>query len=147
MPEDISKVQADAMNKLVELATKRTEMSANRTYMNAERTLSVWIRTALAAMIFGLALDRLDIILQQVSSTAKVPIQGPDVLTHVLGIALIVYSMAMSLLSSIQFLTFCRSYRKKFPIPPAHRAWLPFSYAILVLLFGIGLLALVIWIG
>lgn len=46
MPEDISKVQADAMHKLVELATKRTEMSANRTYMNAERTLSVWIRTA-----------------------------------------------------------------------------------------------------
>lgn len=41
-----------------ELATSRTALAATRTYLSAERTLSVWIRTSLAAMVFGIAIDR-----------------------------------------------------------------------------------------
>ena len=41
------------------LAEQRTEMSAERSYLNAERTLSVWIRTALAVMVVGIAVGYL----------------------------------------------------------------------------------------
>lgn len=72
MPEDPIQKQLEAMQTLVELSKERTKMSedrskmsAQRSYMNAERTLSVWIRTALSLMIFGIAIDRFDLMMRE----------------------------------------------------------------------------------
>jgi hypothetical protein len=55
MPEKTEPEQITIMKRLV-------EMSAERSYMNAERTLAVWVRTALALMIFGIAVDRFGLL-------------------------------------------------------------------------------------
>ncbi|HZH67914.1 MAG TPA: DUF202 domain-containing protein, partial [Chitinophagales bacterium] len=43
----------------------RTNESANRSYMAAERTLAAWVRTALATMGFGIGINRLVILLEE----------------------------------------------------------------------------------
>lgn len=72
MPDDEIKSQLEGMKKLIALSQQRTQMSAMRNYMNAERTLSVWVRTALAAMIFGIAIDRLGLMLYQIPGYIEV---------------------------------------------------------------------------
>lgn len=71
-PEQDEPQQLVLMRRLVDLSAERTrmsaersEMSAGRSYMNAERTLSVWVRTALAAMTVGIAIDRFSLVLLQ----------------------------------------------------------------------------------
>src|SRR5690348_18444160 len=78
MPESPDPEQIALMKRVVELAeqqtalaarrtqqsAERSEMSAERSYMNAERTLSVWTRTALSLMIFGIAADRFGLLLR-----------------------------------------------------------------------------------
>ncbi|HEX5340185.1 MAG TPA: DUF202 domain-containing protein, partial [Gammaproteobacteria bacterium] len=62
--------QIALMQKLIELSAERSEMSAERSYMNAERTLSVWLRTALSLMIFGIAIDRFGLMLREAPLSA-----------------------------------------------------------------------------
>src|SRR5690625_5799366 len=54
----ISKERSRMSAERSKMSNDRTLLSATRSYMNAERTLSVWVRTALSAMIFGIAIDR-----------------------------------------------------------------------------------------
>ncbi|HEX6612832.1 MAG TPA: DUF202 domain-containing protein, partial [Rhodanobacteraceae bacterium] len=78
MPEQTEPEQIALMKRMLELAERQTalaatrteqsaersEQSAERSYMNAERTLSVWTRTALSLMIFGIAVDRFGLLLR-----------------------------------------------------------------------------------
>lgn len=154
MPEDEIKSQLEGMKKLIELSQKRTElsqkrsqMSAMRSYMNAERTLSVWVRTALASMIFGIAIERLGLMLYQMPDhIIRGHLSHPDIPSKVTGIVLVVFSMLMSLSSGIRFMAFARSYKKEFPLPAYHKTWLPAAYAFMVVFFGAALLVVMLWI-
>lgn len=138
--------QLEIMNQLAEFSKDRSQMSAERNYMNAERTLSVWIRTALAAMIFGLAIDRFGLMVHEVPATRRLNLQHPDLLTHIAGFVLVIYSMVIALFSAVRYWLNCREYRKEFKIPLFHKAWLPTFYALMVVLFGAGRLTLMIWV-
>lgn len=133
-----------AMQKLVELSEKRTQMSAGRTYMNAERTLSVWIRTALSAMIFGIAIDRLGLMLRGVSGYPHSPLGPPGATSTITGSVLVIFSVLMSLSAGIRFIAFSRQYKKEFIIPAHHKIWLPVTYAFMVVFFGT-VLAILMW--
>lgn len=146
MPEEEIKTQLEGMLKLVELSKLRTEQSAGRTYMNAERTLSVWIRTALAAMIFGIAIDRLGLMLDEMPGHLS-RLAHPDRSLRVTGAVLVVFSIIMALSSGWRFMAFAKSYKKEFPFPAHHRVWLPVTYAFMVVLFGAALLVLMWWAG
>lgn len=147
MAEDDGARQVALMKELVELSRERSQMSAERSYMNAERTLSVWIRTALAAMVFGLAIDRFGLMLHELPATFKMNLHHPDKLTHIVGFVLVIYSMIIALFSAIRYQLYCRDYKKQFIIPSFHKAWLPSFYAYMVVLFGAGLLVLMIWVS
>ena len=138
--------QINLMQELVNLSKGRSQMSAERTYMNAERTLSVWIKTAIAAMIFGLAIDRFGLMLHELPSTVVKYGYQPGVMTHVAGFILVIYSMIIALFSAIRFGLFCREYGKQFKTPYYHHTWLPLFYALMVVVFGAGLLILMIWL-
>ena len=146
MPMNQDDRQINLMQKLVDLSKERSQMSAERTYMNAERTLSVWIRTAIAAMIFGLAIDRFGLMLYQLPPTINMHINQPGIITHYAGFILVIYSMIITLFSAIRFRLFCREYGKQFKVPYYHHAWLPLFYSLMVVLFGAGLLIIMIWV-
>lgn len=136
-----------AMQQLVILSEKRTKMSAMRTYMNAERTLSVWIRTALASMIFGIAIDRLGLMLRGLSTHPKTIFGHPSTPTTLTGAALVLFSIMMALSAGLRFLAFTNRYKKEFVFPFYHKAWLPLTYAFMIVLFGTALIILMGWIG
>lgn len=138
--------QLEIMNQLVELSKDRSQMSAERSYMNAERTLSVWIRKALGAMIFGLAIDRFGLMLREIPVTGKQDLNEPGMLTHIAGFVLVIYSMIIALSSAVRYRLYCREYRKQFEIPLYHGTQLPSFYAFMVVFFGAGLLVLMIWV-
>lgn len=147
MPDDEIKSQLEGMKKLIELSQKRTQMSAMRSYMNAERTLSVWVRTALASMIFGIAIDRLGLMLYQIPEhIVRGHLLHPDIPSKATGIVLVVFSMLMALSSGIRFIAFTRSYKKEFPLPAYHKTWLLTVYALMVVFFGMALLVVMLWI-
>lgn len=129
----------DAMKELVDL-------SAERTYMNAERTLSVWVRTALGAMIFGIAIDRFGLMLSEMSADPNVPINYHSHLTHITGIVLVVYSMIMALLFGLRFIAYSKKYQEKYKMPAYHNVWLSSFFAFLVVLFGIPLLVIMFYL-
>lgn len=134
-----------AMQKLVELSEKRTQMAAGRSYMNAERTLSVWVRTALSSMIFGIAIDRLGLMFRGLSEHPHSIFGQPSTSSTITGGVLVLFSVLMSLSAGIRFIFFTRVYKKEFPTPAHHKVWLPVTYAFMVVFFGI-VLTVLMWI-
>lgn len=136
MPEKSEPEQITIMKRLVELSLDRTQMSAERCYMNAERTLAVWIRTALALMIFGIAIDRFSLLLRQHGHP------NAHELSSWGGGALIALGVLMALSCGSRFLTFSIAYRRIHRLPPHHGPYLGPIFAALVVLFGIALLVI-----
>lgn len=146
MTDNREEQQPEFMKELVNLSKEQSQLSAERTYLNAERTLSVWVRTALAAMIFGLAIDRFGLMLHELPVWNKINLHHPDKLTRIVGFVLVIYSMIIALLSAIRYRKYCYEYGKQFKVPAHHGKGLPSFYAYMVVLFGAGLLVLMIWI-
>jgi inner membrane protein YidH len=140
MPETTEPEQITLMKRLVELSLGRSQMSAERSYMNAERTLAVWIRTSLALMIFGIAVDRFSLLLRQV----PLPRAHGQLSAHQLsgwgGGALIAFGVLMAISCGVRFLAFSIAYRRVHRLPAYHGPYLGPVFAALVALFGIGLL-------
>ena len=124
------------MKRLVELALDQTQMSAERTYMNGERTLAVWVRTALALMIFGLAVDRFSLVLESHGNF------NPHRLSRWGGGALILLGVAMAVICGARFLSFSLAYQRMHRLPARHGPYLGPVFAGLVALFGIALLVI-----
>jgi uncharacterized membrane protein YidH (DUF202 family) len=83
MAEEHEAKQIEMMRQMVAFAEKQTtysldrsEMSEVRSYQNAERTLSVWVRTALALMICGLAIDRFGFVVDGSAGAARGLLHG-----------------------------------------------------------------------
>lgn len=146
MPEKEIKSQLDGMKELLKLSAQRSQLSAGRSYMNAERTLSVWIRTALASMIFGIAIDRLGLMLDmsQLKVINETAWNKPTMIT---GILMVSFSILIALSSGIRFLIFVKEYKKEFQFPPHHTGKLPSFFAFMTTLFGAILLYLMLGIA
>ncbi len=120
----------------------RTVMSAKRIYMNAERTLSVWVRTALSAMVFGIAIERFGFLVKRADRYLINFLGEVSRPTAIIGAVLVLFSVVMALSAGWRFVRFSKQYRKKFQAPHHHSTWLPASYAFMVVFFGIGLFIL-----
>jgi len=147
MPDNEIKTQLEGMKQLVELSQIRTRQSAQRSYQNAERTLSVWLRTALAAMIFGIAIDRLGLMLYEIPTHSRNHFAPPDKPSMIIGIVLVLFSMIMALVSGVRFMAYAREFKKQYDPPIFHNEWPPAIAAFMVAIFGAALLVFMIWIG
>lgn len=151
----LSKKQTELSIKRTDMAIKRTKMSeartdmnVERTYMNYERTLSVWVRTSLAVMVFGIAIDRLSVMLYQLPADQLSKnitfIQHPST---VIGIVLVGFSVLMALFSGLRFIYLARRYHNQgYSFLSKHKTWLPAVYAFMVALFGCIIIVLMAWI-
>jgi len=140
MPGPEIHTQLDGMKRLVELSQIRTAQSAQRSYQNAERTLSVWIRTAIGAMIFGIAIDRLGLMAYEIPQYTGARFHTSDMPFLMMGVALTAYSIVMALTFGIRFLVYARHYKEQYPIPDFHHEWPPAIAAFMVAVFGAALL-------
>src|SRR5699024_2514401 len=96
------------------LAKDRTELAVERTYMNYERTLSVWVRTSLAVMVFGIAIDRLSVMLYKLPADKLTEnIASAQYPSTVIGIVLIAFSVLMALFSGFRFILLANQYKNK----------------------------------
>lgn len=136
--------QITLMQKLVELSLQRTALSAERSYMNAERTLSVWIRTALSLMIFGVAIDRFGLMLREVSLPASRSISQSDAFSMWSGLALVALGVFIVLATGVRFLMYAAVYRHRHEWPIHHGPYLALTFALLVTIFGIALLIILL---
>lgn len=131
---------------MLSLSKERTQMAATRSYMNAERTLSVWVRTSLAAMIFGIATDRLGLMTKGLSSHPSTFFKHLNTPTTIIGAALVIFSVIMALSACLRFIAYTKQYKKEYTPPAHHRTWLPVTYAFMVVFFGIALIVLMWWL-
>ena len=137
------------MRQLVELSAQRTkmsaersEMSAERSYMNAERTLSVWVRTSLASMVVGMAVDRLGLSKANYQRTAI----GPDTASTWVGAALVAFGVLITVVVGIRFWLYATKYCRNHVIPYYHGPYMGPAFALFAGLFGVVLLVLVLTI-
>jgi putative membrane protein len=126
----------------IRLMKRLVEMSAERSYMNGERTLSVWIRTALGLMIFGIAVNRFGLMLRQIPLPQSHGHPSPHELSAWGGGALIGLGVLMALSTGTRFLVFAITYRRAHRLPAHHGPYLGPIFAALVALFGIALLVI-----
>lgn len=125
-----------------EMSADRSRMSAERSYLAAERTLSVWVRTALALMVFGIAIDRFGLLLLQApDSHGGVATSSVSVWT---GAALVAFAVLMVVLTGARFRSYAAVYRRTHEIPSHHGPFLAPAFAGMVGLFGLGLLVLLL---
>ncbi len=144
MPDTHPSEQIMLMRKLVELSVQRTELSAERSYMNAERTLSVWIRTALSLMIFGIAIDRFGLMLREVSLPVIHGSSQSNALSMWSSLTLVALGVFIVLATGIRFLMYAAVYRHRYEWPARHGPYLALAFALLVTIFGIALLIILL---
>ncbi|MGH3444716.1 MAG: YidH family protein [Nocardioidaceae bacterium] len=123
-----------------DMAAHRSEMSAERSYMNAERTLSVWIRTALAVMVVGIAVDRFGLFL--VRSHGEPGRDGSA--SDMVGVGLVALGVLIAVSPSVRFGRYARVYRRTHTLPHHHGPFMAPAFAVLVALFGVVLLVLLL---
>lgn len=123
-----------------DLAVQRTEMSAERSYLNAERTLSVWIRTALAVMVVGIAVDRFGLFLRE-NHGAHV---ADGAASDLAGTGLVALGVLIAVVPAVRFARYSRAYRRTHALPQHHGPFMAPAFAGLVALAGIALLVLLL---
>lgn len=128
------------MQRLVAMSAERSEMSAERSYQNAERTLSVWIRTALATIVVGLATDRLRLFLLQHPRPSSTTNQA----SAWVGDALVALGVLMAVASSIRFRLYAAVHRRTHSLPSYHGPFMAPAFGLLVAMAGTALLVLLI---
>lgn len=135
--------ETDNVALLRQLHDRLVELSYERCYQNAERTLSVWIRTALALMIFGIAIDRFGLFLREQPQLGARALPHPDTVSMWVGAILVGLGVVMAVAMGIRFLMYAALYRHHHPWPVAHGPYLAATFDFLVAVFGIALLVVV----
>lgn len=141
-PEQLALMQrmVDLSVERTRLAEQRTEMSAERSYLNVERTLSVWIRTALAVMVVGIAVDRFGLFLLRSHGGRG----GDGAASDWAGAGLVALGVLIAVVPSVRFGRYSSVYRRTHTLPHHHGPFMAPVFALLVAVFGVVLLVLLL---
>jgi uncharacterized membrane protein YidH (DUF202 family) len=110
-----------------------------RVYLAIERTLLAWIRTSVAFLAFGLAIEKLDFFLKYMLPSREVfqkPLSLQHPLLDILGKILIALGILTLILGKLNFYLTLRRVEKA-----TYRTavWLYFIYFLILLLIGLSL--------
>lgn len=126
---------------LVEQSYERSEWSAGRSYLNSERTLSILIHTAVALMVFGIAIDRFGLLLHRLPWSI---VHGPLDTPARESMALIALGALLALVAGVRYFPFITAYRRNRHMPLRFGSYLPAVFALLVAAYGVALLVLLL---
>jgi putative membrane protein len=109
-----------------------------RVFFAAERTLLAWVRTGLTVMAFGFVVARFGLFLHLLSLQSGPVSARPvhDVLSNILGIALIVAGVACMAIGAIQHASYVRTLPAE-DVPRSHNAAYPISLSLLLAALGV----------
>ena len=105
-----------------------------RVRLASERTLLAWLRTGLALMGFGFVVARFGLFLRG-PGPGIVPVTNGVGASLVLGVALVVFGIAVNLLAAAQHARFVGRLRRGEPLTPPR--W-PLGVVVAVVLAGLG---------
>lgn len=137
-----STVAEEQQPEQLELMHTLVEMSAERCYQNAERTLSVWVRTALALMVFGMAIDRFGLLLHHMPGNQPKGVVYSDQLSTWCGFALIALGVIVSVVTGLRFAAYAKAYQSAHGLPARHGPYMATFFAVTVAIFGVVLLGI-----
>jgi uncharacterized membrane protein YidH (DUF202 family) len=150
MTEPQEPEQIVLMKRMVALAERQTAMSAERSemsevrsYHNAERTLSVWVRTALASMVLGIAMDRFGLLVGHPPAADGANAALLDSLSTWAGAGLVALGIAIVAATGLRFFAYAQLWRRRHTPPPYHGPFLGPFFALLVAAFGVLLLVVI----
>lgn len=137
---DLSLERTGLSARRTEMSAQRSEMSAERSYLNAERTLSVWVRTALASMVVGIAVDRFGL------TTAEGGVAGfrPDSFSAGVGAALVAFGVLIAVVTGLRFRRYAAAYCRTHVLPEHHGPFMAPGFAGLTAVFGVVLFVLLL---
>lgn len=130
-----------------ELATLQTmvKMQAQVCYMNVDRTLATWTRTALSLIVFGIVVDRFGLLLMHTHLEHVGTRLAPNPLSSLGGILLVALGVFIVVTAGIRHQGYRaiwgRVHRHN---EHAHGPYLAFTFAVLVAIFGIAILAVLL---
>jgi uncharacterized membrane protein YidH (DUF202 family) len=121
------------------LEQQRTDLAYQRSRWAAERTLMAWIRTAIAMVTFGFAIDEFFVYLNRASSDSSAAVKY-----HWFGFLLVVAGIALLVLALVEHVMIARRIKRQelFGSSPLS---LPILGASIVLLIGVAALILILW--
>lgn len=130
------------------LQAERTEQSSERSYWNAERNLAVVVHAAVALMILGFAIDRYHLHPEH----AYVPaiFRGGFIAGTVTswGAAILIgLGVLITLVAGLRYLAFIIEYRRRHALLLRCGPLLAPMLALLVVVFGLAMLALLLIAG
>jgi putative membrane protein len=141
MTEDSGSRQLELLKFLVEQSSVRLEWSAARSYLNSERTLGILIHTALALMIFGIAIDRFGLFVHRLPWLAAHGLPDTPSWESVMLISL---GVLLALVAGVRYLFFISAYSHNRHMPLRGGAFLPPIFALLFAAYGVALLVVIL---
>jgi putative membrane protein len=121
------------------LEQQRTDLAYYRSRWAAERTLMAWIRTAIAMVTFGFAIDEFFVYLNTEATE-----QAARLKYHWFGFLLVLTGILLLVLALIEHLLISRRLRRQ-ELYESSPLSLPILGASVVLLIGVAALMLMIW--
>lgn len=108
--------------------------------MNAERTLSVWLRTALAVMVVGIAIDRFRLFLLEGHTMHT----GQDAASQWVGAGLVAFGVIMVVVLAVRFQLYAAAYCRTYKVPRYHGPFVAPAFAVIMAAFGVVLVILLL---
>jgi uncharacterized membrane protein YidH (DUF202 family) len=123
-------------------ARRIVELQAEVVYHNVDRTLATWTRTALALIVFGIAVDRFGLLMNHPPwHGADLNESLPNPLSSLGGVVLVALGVLILLATGFRFpacgVKWHRLNQRRVWF---HNPWLAFTFAMLMAAFGIALL-------
>lgn len=131
--------QDDAARQLSSMQ-EMARLQARVCYMNVDRTLATWTRTALALMVFGIAMDRFGLLLLSPHPIHVGTRLAPNPLSSIGGIILIALGVFIALSAALRHRAHAITWSRQYGRDATFGPWLAFPFAMMVTALGIGML-------
>lgn len=121
-------------------------LQARVCYMNVDRTLATWTRTALALIVFGGVVDRYSVLLTRNHPPHIGTWLAPNPVSGLGGIVLIAMGIFIAASAAIRHQAYRARWLREYGRDETFGPWLAFGFAMMVVVFGSALLAILLWL-
>lgn len=113
-------------------------------YMNVDRTLATWTRTALTLIVFGTVVDRYGLLLTRDHLAHVGTRLAPNPLSSLGGIVLVALGVSMVTAAAIRHQAYRAIWHRVYGSSEPFGPWLACTFAVMVAIFGICILAVLL---
>ncbi len=135
---------ADDDARLLATLQRMTALQAQVCYMNVDRTLATWTRTALALIVFGFVVDHFGLLLTHDHLVHAGTRLAPNPVSSIGGVILVALGIFIVVAAAIRHQAYIAKWNRVYRRPGFHGPWLAFTFAVMVALFGLAVIAVLL---